>query len=36
MATPNIIVAHPTVPAANLKELIQLAKQQAGRAQLCV
>ena len=28
MATPNIVVAHPTVPAANLKELIQLAKSK--------
>ena len=30
MATPNIIVAHPTVPAANLKELIQLARSKPG------
>ena len=31
MATPNIIVAHPAVPAANLKELIQLAKSKPGQ-----
>lgn len=31
MATPNIIVAHPAVPASNLKELIQLAKSKPGQ-----
>ncbi len=31
MATPNIIVAHPSVPAANVKELIQLAKAKPGQ-----
>jgi tripartite-type tricarboxylate transporter receptor subunit TctC len=31
MATPNIIVAHPGVPASNLKELIQLAKSKPGQ-----
>jgi tripartite-type tricarboxylate transporter receptor subunit TctC len=31
MATPNIIVAHPGVPASNLKELIQLAKNKPGQ-----
>lgn len=28
---PNIIVAHPSVPAANLKELIQLARSKPGQ-----
>jgi tripartite-type tricarboxylate transporter receptor subunit TctC len=28
MSTPNIIVAHPSVPVSNLKELIQLAKSK--------
>ncbi len=31
MATPNIFVAHPGVPASNLKELIQLAKSKPGQ-----
>ncbi|HEV7820411.1 MAG TPA: tripartite tricarboxylate transporter substrate-binding protein, partial [Burkholderiales bacterium] len=31
MATPNIIVAHPSVPAANLKDLIQLARGKPGQ-----
>ena len=31
MATPNIIVAHPSVPVSNLKELIQLAKSKPGQ-----
>ena len=31
MATPNIIVAHPSVPASNLKELIQLARGKPGQ-----
>jgi tripartite-type tricarboxylate transporter receptor subunit TctC len=31
MATPNIIVAHPGVPASNLKKLIQLAKSKPGQ-----
>lgn len=31
MATPNIIVAHPSVPASNLKELILLARGKPGQ-----
>ena len=31
MATPNIIVAHPGVPASNMKELIQLARGKPGQ-----
>jgi tripartite-type tricarboxylate transporter receptor subunit TctC len=31
MSIPNIIVAHPAVPASNLKELIQLARSKPGQ-----
>lgn len=30
MATPNIIVAHPSVPVSNVKELIQFARSKPG------
>ena len=34
--SPNVLVAHPSVKATNMKELIALAKAQPGKLSLCL